>query len=152
MNHNIRILLISILPNSHRNLSILSLYAFLKKAGIDVKILFLPKRQEYRDDLLREFMRKRQFNLIGISCMTEGFSFAKTITQDIKKEIPQSIIVWGGVHPTLRPKECLLYADYVCIGEGEKTLLSFVERLSESKGFSDIPGLASISMRGKILV
>ncbi len=152
MKHNIKVLLISILPNSHRNLSILSLHAFLKKAGLDVIVLFIPNRQEYRGDLLKKFIRDHKFNLVGISCMTEGFRFAKVITQDIKEEAPQSIVVWGGVHPTLRPEECLPYADCVCVGEGEEMLLALAERLSESKDFSNLPGIAILSSDRKPII
>ena len=107
----------------------MSLYAFLKKAGLDVIVLFIPNRQEYRGDLLKKFIGDHKFNLVGISCMTEGFRFAKVITQNIKEEAPQSIVVWGGVHPTLRPEECLPYADCICIGEGDEAVTFVAARI-----------------------
>lgn len=148
----IKVLLISILPNSHRNLSVLSLYSTLREAGVETKLLFLPKEDEYRGDLVKEFVRSNKFNLIGVSLMTDGFYFTRLITQDIKGEAPESVVIWGGIHPTLRPEECLRYADRVCIGEGEKTLLSLVERLSKSKDYSDLPGIGSKSPDGKFVV
>ena len=84
--------------------------------------------------------------------MTDGFYFARTITQAVKEEVPESLVIWGGIHPTLKPEECLQYADCVCIGEGEKTLLSLVERLSKSKEFSDLPGLGFRSPDGKFVI
>lgn len=151
-NRNIKVLLISILRNSHRNLSVLSLYSTLKGAGVETNILFLPKEDEYRGDLVREFVRSNRFDLIGVSLMTDGFYFARTITQAVKEEVPESLVIWGGIHPALKPEECLQYADCVCIGEGEKTLPSLVERLSKSKEFSDLPGLGLKSPDGKFVI
>lgn len=151
-NHSIKVVLISILQNSHRNLSVLSLYSALRGAGVETKLLFLPKEDEYRGDLVKEFVRSNKFNLIGVSLMTDGFRFARLISQDIKEEAPESLVIWGGIHPTLRPEECLQYANCVCIGEGEKTLLSLVERLSKSKDHSDLPGIGIKSSDGKFVV
>ena len=151
-NHNIKVLLISVLQNSHRNLSVLSLYSTLRGAGVETKLLFLPKENEYRGDLVKEFVRSNKFNLVGVSLMTDGFYFARQITQDIKEEVPESLVIWGGIHPTLKPEECLQYADCVGIGEGEKTLLSLVARLSESKDYSDLPGIGTESPEGDFIV
>ena len=83
-NHSIKVFLISILQNSHRNLSVLSLYSTLRGASVETEVLFLPKEDEYRGDLVREFARARKFDLIGVSLMTDGFHFARLISQDIK--------------------------------------------------------------------
>ena len=139
----VRVLLVSILPNSHRNLSVLSLYATLKESGIETKLLFLPKRLEYNHYQLEDFVRLNGFGLVGISLMTDGFHFANEITKDIKKVAPTTTVVYGGIHPTLRPGECLDYADCVCIGEGEQALLSLVRRIGESKDYSDLPNIGT---------
>ena len=33
------------------------------------------------------------------------------------------LLLWGGIHPTIRAEESLDHADMVCIGEGEETIV-----------------------------
>lgn len=47
----------------------------------------------------------------------------------------------GGIHPTILPIECLEYADIVCIGEGEKSIVELVNKIKLKKTYLDIPGL-----------
>jgi anaerobic magnesium-protoporphyrin IX monomethyl ester cyclase len=60
--------------------------------------------------------------------------------KEIKSDLP---IVWGGIHPSLMPNECLEYdfVDYVVIGEGEITALELTEFLSKKTNISDIKGI-----------
>jgi radical SAM superfamily enzyme YgiQ (UPF0313 family) len=39
--------------------------------------------------------------------------------------------VWGGVHVTTNPDDCLKYADYICLGEGERAIVSLLEHLRD---------------------
>ncbi len=147
-----KVLLTSILQDSHRNLSCLSLFSSLTENNIKTKLLFLPKEKEYNESKVKEFILSNKFDLVGISLMTDGFNFAKLLTKDIKKYAPQTHVIWGGIHPTLMPEECLDYADSICRGEGEKTLLSLTERISKNQDFSDLPGIGTKSLEGKIIV
>ena len=105
--------------------------ACLKREGHDVHLLFLPKSftEQYENKTLNEIIElSKESNLIGISLMTNFFDNAIQITQKLKEnyDIP---ILWGGVHPTIRPEECLNYADMVCVGEGEKALVELLNRM-----------------------
>ncbi|MCX8036536.1 MAG: B12-binding domain-containing radical SAM protein [Candidatus Sumerlaeia bacterium] len=72
--------------------------------------------------LLAEFLRSRQFDVIGLSLYTVNFDLARDVTLWLRREVPGAAILWGGIHPTLKPEECIQYADIVCVGEGEKPL------------------------------
>ena len=50
-------------------------------------------------------------------------------------------VIWGGIHPTVRPEECIEYADGACIGEGEDAMLEVMERMSDGKDLSGIQNL-----------
>lgn len=78
--------------------------------------------------------------LVGITLMTNAFKLAVRITQEIKKNL-KIPVVWGGIHPTIAPEECLNYADMVCIGEGEFPLLNLVNRLQGKMPYLDIEGI-----------
>lgn len=48
--------------------------------------------------------------LIGISSTTANFTSACTLSRQIKKIFPGLKIVFGGIHPTVRPKDALSFA------------------------------------------
>jgi len=50
-------------------------------------------------------------------------------------------VIWGGIHPTVRPEECLKYADMVCIGEGELSLLELVDKMKKAPDSTSIEGI-----------
>lgn len=128
------------------------LSACLKREGCDVQIIFLPRdiADMYEEKTLNEIVElARGSELIGISLMTDDFDNVVRITQRLKEHLSIPI-VWGGVHPTIRPEECLYYADMVCIGEGEKTLVELVRKMKDGQDFFDIQGMW-FKDKGKIL-
>lgn len=117
--------------------------ACLKQEGHDVHLLFLPKHftERYENKTLNEIVKlSKESNLIGISLMTNFFDNAVQLTQKLKEnyDIP---ILWGGVHPTIRPEECLNYADMVCIGEGEETIVELSNKMEDGQEYYDIRGI-----------
>lgn len=115
----------------------------LKKEGCDVRIIFLPRivGEMYEDRTLDEIAElSRDCDLAGVSLMTDDFPNAVRITQRIKKDsnIP---IVWGGIHPTIKPQECLEHVDMVCRGEGEETFVELAGKIRDGKNPLDIQGM-----------
>ena len=110
------VLLISILPDEHRNLSCLTLFSVAYDKNIDIELLFLPREKEYNQKTFQSYIKERGFSIIGLSVTTGGFFFAKRLTMDIKECVPNSHVIWGGIHPTTVPDECLDYADSICVG------------------------------------
>ena len=51
-------------------------------------------------------------------------------------------MVWGGLHASLNPAECAEAAGIVCRGEGEETILEFVQKLEEGRDWRDVRNLA----------
>lgn len=114
--------------------------ACLKQEGHDVQCLFLPRdfRERYETRTLNEIVElSNQSQLIGISLMTNYFENAVQITQKLKEhcDIP---ILWGGVHPTIRPDECLNHADVVCVGEGEETVVELSRKMENGQHYRDV--------------
>ncbi|MDY6855572.1 MAG: radical SAM protein [Thermodesulfobacteriota bacterium] len=112
--------------------------AYLKKNGHETQMIFLPDPYgdnpinnvaRYDDQILEELIPLcKGSDLIGITLMTNFFDGAVQITKGLKKGIGVPVI-WGGVHPTIRPFECLKYADMVCIGDGEDAILELADRI-----------------------
>lgn len=140
-----RVLLVSILHGSHRNLSCLALYAYLKEAGIDIRLLFIPDEEQYRAEPFRAFLAEQGFGVVGISLMTDGFAFAQQLTAEVRRVLPEVHVAWGGIHPTLKPDECVEVADSACVGEGEIAFLEVVRRHFAGQPMTAIPGLCARS-------
>ena len=104
--------------------------ANVRDKGHDVKILLLPGYLEPAlHPEIESFIRDYSPDLIGISLMAIEFYPAKNLTRLLREKfrIP---IIWGGVQVTVAPDDCIKYADYVCIGEGERVVVSLLEHLS----------------------
>ncbi len=115
----------------------------IKKNGHETQILFLVNHfsRPYSNEVLEEAVKASSgSDLIGISLMTNFFDNAVQITRKFKKDLNVPVI-WGGVHPTLRPKECLDYADIVCIGEGETTIVEVLSAFEEKRPLRGIKGI-----------
>lgn len=80
-------------------------------------------------DAIGEFVRTGGYELAGIGVMSIHFSRAVELTRTIHHAagIP---VIWGGIHPILAPEPCLEHADYVCTGDGERTVVELMERLA----------------------
>ncbi len=120
------------------------LSAILKKEGYEVRLLFIPfpagQRAINKKDLKQIIFLSENSDLIGLSVKTNYFSGIRVITEALKNSLDTPII-WGGTHPTIRPKECLNYADMVCIGEGEITLVNLLKNMEKGLDYKNILGL-----------
>jgi anaerobic magnesium-protoporphyrin IX monomethyl ester cyclase len=75
--------------------------------------------------------------------MSNFFETVKDLTLKLRKRLPQKKIIWGGVHATVLPEKCIEFADYLCIGEGEISMLNLCNNLSDEKPTNTIPGIWS---------
>jgi anaerobic magnesium-protoporphyrin IX monomethyl ester cyclase len=121
--------------------------AYLKADGHQVDIIFLPTH--YSPGIVADLQSLcADSDLIGIALMALHFPKAKYYTTKLKEKLNVPII-WGGIHPTTEPDECLEYADMVCIGEGEEVMLELARKI-KSKNIDDIQNLW-IKKDGKII-
>lgn len=121
-----------------------TLSACLKKEGHETRLLFLPSHFAKRYEgaalnQLTEFCNGA--GLIGISLMTNFFDNVVQITQRLKRDLPDIPVLWGGVHPTIRPEECLDYTDMICVGEGEEMMPELARRIKNGQDYTGIKGL-----------
>ena len=126
--------------------------ATLKREGFMTQMIFLPNiaaetskmspyAYMYDNDVIDDLVGLcADSYIVGISAMTNYFEAAVQITQGIKAgtQIP---VVWGGIHPTICPEECLEYADMVCIGEGEDAFLELTHKLIRGEKYHNVKNL-----------
>ncbi|MBF0539302.1 MAG: B12-binding domain-containing radical SAM protein [Nitrospirae bacterium] len=88
-------------------------------------------------------------DVVGISVLSVEAASAFKISQLTKDYNDKCAVVWGGVHPSFLPDDCLRNAevDFVVRGEGEYAMLELCQALSRgvvvtSKALSEIQGLS----------
>jgi len=72
------------------------------------------------------------------------FTFAAVRGYEIARYIKansKAIVVMGGLHASMNYKEAVNYCDYVLLGEGDETILSFISALRNNQPI-DFPGAA----------
>jgi len=130
------------------NAGVRYLSSALKKAGFKTEIIFfkdwknnnLKPHSLKEEDLLLGRLRDTRPSLVGLSLISSFFELAGDLTPKFKALGLQ--VVWGGIHPTAFPEDCLKTADFVCLGEGEATLVELAQTLSQGRDPGSIRGLA----------
>lgn len=95
------------------------------------------------DDLER-VVREDRPGLVGISCLSVNRGPAELAAKKLKALAPDVPVIFGGPFPTLEPEMMLRRtpADFVCIGDGDETLLELIDALEQGRDVSTVPGLA----------
>lgn len=146
------------------NIGLRVLSACLLRADHNTRMIFLPSAREtssfllfdpselYEDQVIEQVKELcTDADLIGITVMTNYFSKAKQLTQALKKRLDVPV-VWGGIHPTVRPEECLEYASIIALGEGEQALVELANHIAEGKSYKDVANLGYKSTNTDVIV
>ncbi len=131
-------------------MGILSVGSALKRHGFEVELINITEKEI--DKTVGEVVAKNPL-LVALSVMTgiqtkHNAEFYKKIkaSSDLK-------ILWGGIHPSLLPEQCLGedYIDFVIVGEGEETSVELVQKLKNRESLENIFGLG-YKQDGKIKI
>jgi anaerobic magnesium-protoporphyrin IX monomethyl ester cyclase len=136
---------------SVENAGIRYISAALQRAGFDTYIVFLRdwihNRLEMPDEtdlkMAMDIIREKGADLIGVGFMSSLFPMAKQLTERLNLDFPETPVLWGGIHPTSVPEECIPFADIVCVGEGEEAAIELCEALRDGEDISKIPNIWS---------
>ncbi len=129
--------------------SVLALSAAMKKAGFEPHSIYfkttnpnmsLPEPTQEDVTALIQLIQQIQPVFIGISLRSTNFKVAAMITKEIKKQT-DTLVVWGGIHPTIRPEQCIGIADIICIGEGDEAIVELADKLSKGETIDNILNL-----------
>jgi len=143
----------------------------LKMAGHNVRLVFMPKEadlifdkgfrfrylpekisKEYDEKTINSLLELlKKSDLIGMSLSTNFFEAATQVTKAIKKEL-NIPIVWGGIHPTVSPEECLEYADFVCRGEGEEAMVELAEKIEKKEDYYNVKNICFKDNKGNFVI
>jgi radical SAM superfamily enzyme YgiQ (UPF0313 family) len=133
-----------LLISLQRNLNIIGLkllHELLISRGYDSHLLYVIRYDEDNRpilDGLKAFVQQLNPDLIAISLTASEAHAATSATRLMKQWFPAIPVLWGGVHPTTCPEECVQIADYVCVGEGELTMLDVAAAIDEGRDLRHI--------------
>jgi anaerobic magnesium-protoporphyrin IX monomethyl ester cyclase len=120
--------------------------AYLEKH--DIKCAVIDEEiYEVTPERLREAVRdlERPY-IIGVSCLTAHVARGYQIAKMIKEVFTDSIVVFGGLHPSSLPEEALStgHVDYVVRGEGEEVMLRLHRALRGNGDPTEIRGVSYV--------
>jgi anaerobic magnesium-protoporphyrin IX monomethyl ester cyclase len=119
------------LGESNQPMGLLYLGTALKNAGIDVQVC-----DEIVEDNSVDLLDTFKPDFLGITVTSPMWERAKEIVREAKSRGVKVIL--GGPHLNYQPERCLeeSNADAVCIGEGEETIVEWI-----NKDPNDVPGI-----------
>ncbi len=119
--------------------------AAVRAAGHTSNMLFLTRnfdQPETEAELkqLDDWIRSEQPDTIGLGLMSNHLTRAIRLTGHFRKThgIP---VIWGGVHPTCAPDDCIDHTDWVCVGEAEQTIVDYLGFLKSGAAGDPPPGI-----------
>ena len=140
-----------------QNFPIRTMHALLEPMeGVRVHSIFYKNRytnavspasaREQR--LFAGLIREIQPALVGLSVYSVYLGVAKRLTRLIR-ENSTAMVVWGGIHPTLYPQDCIAETDAICLGEGEGALAELVTALRDGGDYRRIANMW-VNDRGRV--
>lgn len=105
--------------------------------------LILQCNPECRSDTaVFEFIAENNIGIVGISLMSYEFFRACQFAKEFKSRFKDIPLVFGGIHATIAPEECLSVCDIVVKGEGERTFTELVRCIEEQLDFTELSGIS----------
>lgn len=113
----------------------------LKKEKHEVKIIFLSYSENYKQMYTPEILKQvyslcQDSDLIGINSFASTAPRAIQVLETLKPL--NKPLVWGGIHATISPENCIKYCDIVCVGEGESAIIDLVNAISKKRSITKI--------------
>jgi len=125
------------------NIGLAYIAAVILKAGHEVELLDI-EGYRYTNEEVLEKIKNSNCDLIGIGTLITGYKYVKGLVNEIKKIKPNVPLIIGGSIATSIPEIIVsdMQIDYAVIGEGEKTIIEFIDTLKSNGDFSNVKGLA----------
>jgi anaerobic magnesium-protoporphyrin IX monomethyl ester cyclase len=85
-----------------------------------------------------------QPQLVGFTALTPSINHAGELVRRCREVLPGVPTIVGGFHATMEPEQTLAEHpfDFLCVGEGEETLVELADRLEAGSPAAGIAGLA----------
>ena len=116
--------------------------SYLRDRGVDVAIFDCQVHDKAIESVVDDFHP----DIIGITCQTSLVYSTIELSRKLKRVFPETKIIVGGVHASIRPQDLLQDDSINCvaIGEGELTMFEYVQAVESGRDWTKVPGIASI--------
>ena len=120
------------------------LAAYLRNEGICADVIDQQIEEDVLGKISLSIDRMKKPYIFGFSVLTAAFKAAIDLSLKLRAQYPESVIVFGGIHPSAMPEEVLSYKhiDAVVRGEGERPLLELYQCIKDGRSYSHIKGLS----------
>jgi len=119
------------------------LAAWTRKSGHDVTLIDPNNARMSRDELHAK-LRELHPDVVGIKVFTQDLSSARETFRFVRENMPGTVLVAGGAHPSAVPEQVLDMlpeVDYAFRGEAEIGFARFLDLLGGTCAKGDVPGL-----------
>ncbi|PIQ99056.1 MAG: radical SAM protein [Nitrospinae bacterium CG11_big_fil_rev_8_21_14_0_20_45_15] len=120
----------------------------LKQSKVNTSV---AKKLHSPMDDFKKLLDEYQPDLVGVSLLADTFSIGVQYTREAhQRGIP---VIAGGVYPTFSPEEVAIEEsiDFLCLGEGENTMLDLCKALASGESYEHIPNLWIKQADGNII-
>jgi len=127
------------------SMGILHIASNMEKHGYDQIDIYDADLMWKKDSSeILDWVHKVNPDVLGITLYSNHIVTSKELLSSLKASHPNMVIIAGGPHCTVDYKLTLSYlpVDYVCVGEGEHTMVEFLDHLSGKCDLETVKGLA----------
>lgn len=119
-----------------------SIMSMTKSQGHQVHSILVEEKKDYQKVLqeVKDFLPA----IVGFSAVSSQFNFIKEIACLIRQGAHRTLLVCGGVHPTINPQciQDVKELDAVFVGESEYAFVEFLEKVERGEPYQDVDNLA----------
>lgn len=135
-------------------LGIMYLVSVLKEKFEGIQVNFMDAHvKQYSVQETCDIALKENYDIIFVSLLSVAAEFAYEFTNRIKKENKHVKVIFGGVHATTAPEECLQNGvDYCAMGEGEIIIVNLINGILNNGNLTKIKGLAYKDEDGELKI
>jgi len=118
-----------------------------------VRLLDLAFHSKHYDRFVLSNLKDFKPGAVIFSVNSYHFHNTLKIASLIRTHYPDLLLVYTGVHPTLKPEETIHngFVDAICIGEGEDTLVEYMQKVEAAQEPEGIAGLWYKNRHGAIV-
>jgi radical SAM superfamily enzyme YgiQ (UPF0313 family) len=123
--------------------------SYLESKDISVDIIDCDGEGYDVEETIR-ILRKEEPKYVGLMAMTATVHIAKEMIKEIRRSLPETVTILGGVHGTALPKrtmEEIPELDVVVMGEGEYTTYELIQTMDANAKLEDLLKVKGICFR-----
>ena len=122
--------------------------AWIRQHGYAVRLIDLHVENKYPKDIVADVQAYNPA-IIALTSKTLGWPAVIEIAQMARAAVPNALIVVGGPHMSIYPKESLSWEcfDIAVIGDGEETFLEICDRVEHGAKVDDLVDVLGVAVR-----